>query len=144
MKRSSSMSSVKGSDYVTNYEELMSEYDGHVTIEERKMKNDGLYCDNFIWINRDLTERQKACILAEEIGHYETTVGDITFRTDLNAEKQEQNARIWGYKKLLPPERILSAYSEGYTHPAEMAEYLDVDEIFLIEAINYYRRANIL
>lgn len=144
MKHSSSMSSVKGSDYVTNYEELMSEYDDHVTIEEKKMLNDGLYCDNFIWINRDLTERQKACILAEEIGHYETTVGDITRRTDLNSEKQEQNARIWGYKKLLPPERILYACAEGYTEPSEIAEYLDVDEAFLVEAVNYYRRTNLL
>ena len=38
----------------------------------------GLYCDGYIAINKDIeTETERACILAEELGHYYTSSGDI-------------------------------------------------------------------
>lgn len=38
----------------------------------------GLYCDNFIAINSNIsTSTEKVCVLAEELGHYHTTVGNI-------------------------------------------------------------------
>lgn len=39
---------------MTKYEELLSAYEEEVEVEERKMKNEGLYCDGHIWINKDL------------------------------------------------------------------------------------------
>ena len=142
MRPLNNMYSVKGSDLMTSYEELLAEYDDRIEIKERHMLNAGLYCDGHIWINKEMTERQKACILAEEIGHHETSAGDITLCADLNSEKQERTARVWGYKKILPPEKILKAFSEGYVQASEIADYLDVDEEFLLEAIEYYRHTN--
>ena len=63
---------------MTKYEELLSEYEGVVNVEERTMINEGLYCDGYIWIKQDLNNHRKACVLAEEIGHHYTSVGDIT------------------------------------------------------------------
>lgn len=122
---------------MTKYEELMAEYE-HLHIEERPMKNNGLYADDCVWINKDMASNRKYCTLAEEIGHYETSCGNILDQDDVINRKQERRARQWAYKKLLPIENIQFAASDGYTQIWEMAEYLDVDEEFLREALIYY------
>lgn len=71
------------------YDELLREYEDRVSIEEHSMVHEGLYCDDVIWINKALTEQRKACILAEELGHYETSVGDILDTNELKNAKQE-------------------------------------------------------
>lgn len=37
----------------------------------------GLYCDSTIALRKDLPPAEKACILAEELGHHYTTCGNI-------------------------------------------------------------------
>ena len=129
---------IKRGGTMTKYEELMAEYE-HLHIEERPMKNDGLYADDCVWINKNMTSSRKYCTLAEEIGHYETSCGDILDQSDASNRKQERLARQWAYEKLIPIENIHFAASDGYTQLWEMAEYLDVDEAFLKEALIYYR-----
>lgn len=120
------------------YEELLAEYDEKVDITERKMHNDGLYADGCIWIRENMTTNQKICILAEELGHYETSVGDILDQDSLDNRKQERLARIWAYEKLLPLDKIYEAASKGYTTTWTMADYLDVDEEFLKHCLVHY------
>lgn len=122
---------------MTKYEELIGEYE-QLIIEERPMINDGLYADGCVWINKDMSANKKVCILAEEIGHYETTSGDILDQTDTGNRKQELIARKWAYNKVVPEEKISEAISEGYTEVWEIADHLDVDEQFLREALIYY------
>lgn len=122
---------------MNKYEKLLSEYE-HLTIEERPMKSDGLYADGYIWINKTLCTARKTCILAEEIGHYETSFGDILNQNDINNRKQEFAARRWAFKRLVPEENIRFAIADGHTEIWDMAEYLDVDEAFLREALKYY------
>lgn len=123
---------------MTRYEELLAEYDGRLLIEERDLITDGLYCDGVVWINRNLTAAEKIAVAAEEIGHYETSSGDILNQGDLQSQRQEIQARRWGYRKVLPPERIQKAIEEGYTTIPDVAEYLDIDEQFLVNALAYY------
>lgn len=122
---------------MTKYEELMARYD-NLHIEERPMKNDGLYADDCIWINGNMPECRRYCILAEEIGHYETSVGDILDQTNTNNRRQERAARKWAYEEILPVENILFAAQDGHTEIWDMAEYLEVDEAFLKDALRYY------
>lgn len=122
---------------MNNYETLLAEYDGTLTIAEEKMINSGLYCDGCIWINSQLTTAKKACILAEEIGHDKTTVGNILKQTDLNNAKQEQKARVWAYNRLLSVDKVIEAAAKGYTSTWDMADYLDVDEEFLKDYLAY-------
>lgn len=122
---------------MTKYEELIGEYE-HLIIEERPMVNDGLYADGCVWINQDMPTNRKACVLAEEVGHYETSSGDILDQTDTGNRKQELTARKWAYNKVVPEEKISEAISAGYTEVWEIADHLDVDEKFLIEALKYY------
>lgn len=123
---------------MTKYEELIAEYEEEMLIQERAMKNDGLYSDGVAWINRGLPTASKHCILAEEIGHYTTSIGNILNQDDIANQKQELAARRWAYNKILPPELIQFAFSDGHTEIWDMAEYLDVDEEFLRDALKDY------
>ena len=122
---------------MTKYEELIARYD-NLHIEERPMRSDGLYADDFIWINGNMPECRRYCILAEEIGHYETSVGDILDQTNTNNCRQERAARKWAYEEILPVENILFAAQGGHTEIWDMAEYLEVDEAFLKGALKHY------
>ncbi|MCR4442181.1 MAG: ImmA/IrrE family metallo-endopeptidase [Peptococcaceae bacterium] len=100
----------------------------------------GLYGDNVIAINSNInTTAEKACILAEELGHYHTTVGDILDQTKLNNKKQEKRAHVWAYKRLVPLDKLISAYEARVMNRFELAEYLGVTEDFLNKAIDYYK-----
>ena len=123
---------------MTKYEELMAEYDGELIIEERPIKNAGLYADGVTWIREDMTAAQKFCVLAEEIGHHKTSAGDILDQTDLDNVKQELKARRWAYERILPIELILSSLSDGIYTIWDMAEHLEVDEKFLHDALEHY------
>ena len=78
-------------------------------------------------------------MLAEELSHYEVNVGDILDQDNINNRRQERAARRRAYEKLLPVENILFAARDGHTELWDMADYLDVDEEFLKEALMYYR-----
>lgn len=122
---------------MTKYEKLMARYD-NLHIEERPMKNDGLYADGCVWINSNMPECRRYCTLAEEIGHYETSVGNILDQNDTNNRRQENVARKWAYEEILPLENILFAAQDGHKEIWDMAEYLEVDEGFLKEALKHY------
>jgi hypothetical protein len=48
-------------------------------------KTKGLYCDGVIALNKNIsTTSEKTCILAEELGHYYTSCGNIIDSTKIN------------------------------------------------------------
>ena len=100
----------------------------------------GLYYDYTIVLNKGIeTEYERKCVFAEELGHFYTSIGNIL---DMNIEsnrKQEQRARAWAFEKLAPFNKIVEAYDNGYTETYETAEYLEVTEDFIKEAIIYYQ-----
>lgn len=77
-------------------------------------------------------------MLCEEIGHYETAVGNILDQSITANRKQELRGRIWAYNRLIGLTGILRAYKMGCRNRYEMAECLDVPEDTLQEALNYY------
>ena len=84
------------------YDRLIMEYP-HIKIIEKVLPKGlpGLYYDNVIEIDKFKDKYEKHCILAEELGHYETTYGDITNLNDMRSIKLEQIARRWGYEKIV-------------------------------------------
>lgn len=123
---------------MTEYEKLIAKYD-NLHIEEKIMVNDGLYADGYVWINKNMPECKRYCTLAEEIGHHETSVGNILDQSDIDNCRQENIARKWAYEKILPIESILLALNDNHTETWDMAEHLGVDEEFLKDALRYYR-----
>ena len=126
---------------MTCYETLLDEaYEEGLIVKEKPLQyNDGRIKGNRIAIRQTIeTSAKKACILAEELGHYYTTVGDILDQNDSNSRKQERTARRGAYEKLVPRSSIETAFKKGYTTLWEVAEYLNLDEEFLREALIHY------
>lgn len=129
---------------MTEYEKLLDDADKqHVIVTEKFDLSDtrlkGLYCDAFIAIDKNLTEADKACVLAEELGHHATTYGNIIDQSSVMNRKQERRARVWAYYLMLQFEDIIRAYEHGCQSRYDIAEYLNISEEFLQDATNYYK-----
>ncbi|WP_024292822.1 ImmA/IrrE family metallo-endopeptidase [Lacrimispora indolis] len=100
----------------------------------------GLYCDGSIAISNHIdTCVERACILAEELGHFHTSSGIILNMESAVNQKQENSARLWAYNKMVTIEKLISAKEAGCSNRYEIAEHLNVTESFLQEAIDCYR-----
>ena len=99
----------------------------------------GLYCDGVIAIREDMTIPEKTCALAEELGHHETSVGNILDMSSAANRKQERQARLHGYKRLIGLVGIIHAFNAGCQNKYEIADFLDVTEEYLEECISCYR-----
>ena len=124
------------------YEKLMIKYQKDVKIKELPLKYGfkGLYKNSKIIIDSNIeTNKEKTCILAEELGHHFTSHGDIIDQSDVRNIKQEIKARAWAYERLVGIVNLINAYKAGVKGRYELAEFLGVTEEFLLEAIEYYR-----
>lgn len=126
---------------MTTYTDLLIEADKqHLITKEKPLRaNCGRIKGNRIAIKHDLDETEKKCTLAEELGHYHTTVGDIIDQSSAANHKQELRARLWSYNKLIGLHGIISCYKTGYQTAYDMADHLGVTEEFLQEALQCYR-----
>ena len=126
-----------------NYEALLEEaHDEGLIVKEKPLKyNNGRIKGKRIAIRQDIdTYTEKGCVLAEELGHHHTSVGDIMDMSDSSNRKQERQARLWGYNKLIGLMGIVEAYQRGCHSGHEAAECLEVTEEFFREAINCYHQ----
>ena len=100
----------------------------------------GLYVNGRIAINAKMSDTEKACVLAEELGHHYTTYGNILDQSDTSNRKQELRARAWAYNKQIGLLGLIRSYEHGCRNRFEIAEYLEVTEEVLEECISYYRK----
>ncbi len=123
-----------------SYEELLSEYANEdLIIKEKPLQSsNGRIYNNRIAIRHDLDTVNKACTLADELGHYYTSTGDIIEQENTGNRKQEHLARIWAYEKLLPLQLFILAFKHGCHGIHETAEFLEVSEEFLTECVKAY------
>ncbi|MCY8002827.1 ImmA/IrrE family metallo-endopeptidase [Bacillus haynesii] len=125
------------------YETLLREAT-HLGIDtyEKQMPHrlKGLYSKNVILINKNMkTSYEKTCILAEELGHYHTSSGDIVEQDTIAKRRQEKIARTWAYERLVPLYKIVQAHKEAIRNRYELAQYLEITEEFLDNAIKRYK-----
>ena len=110
-------------------------------IEDYKFSSErlkGLYSDNVIALSENLSNKEKNCILAEEMGHHYTTVGNIINLKDIKNIKAEQKARRWAYDDRIGLRGLIKAYENNCKTKFEIADLLDVTEKFLDETLEYY------
>ena len=127
---------------MNSYEALLEEAcDKGLTVKEKPLKyNNGRIKGKRIAIRKDIdTSTEKACALAEELGHHYTSIGNILDMNDMRNRKQERQARLWAYNKLIGLWGLIRAYEHGCQNRYEIAEYLEVTEEFLEECIACYR-----
>lgn len=127
---------------MNKYEILLDEANdkGLIVKEKSLQSSNGRIKGNRIAIRKDLkTTAEKACVLAEELGHYETTVGDILEMSSSWNRKQERQARLNGYNRMIGVFGIVRAYEAGCQDQHEIADFLNVTEEYLLECIECYR-----
>ena len=99
----------------------------------------GLYIDGCIIIDKNLTNKEKACVCAEEVGHHLTSSGDILDQTKSSNRKQEHKARMIAYNIQVGLQGIVESFEAGCTNLYAMADHIDVPEEFLQEALDCYK-----
>lgn len=126
---------------MNNYELLLSQAaKAGVEVYSAPMTDhDGLYMDNVILLNSDLkTNAERACILAEELAHHFTACGNIISNSTL-ALQQELKGRRAAHEILAPIGKLAEAMTLGCCRTKyEVAEYLEITEEFLDEALYQY------
>ncbi len=131
----------KGDDTIITYEQLLMDADKNniITKEKNLPISKGRIKGNRIAIKKGLTETEKKCVMAEELGHYYTGSGDILDQSSDSNRKQELHGRIYAYNKLIGLMGIVDAYKNHCTNLSESAEFLDVTEEFLEDALRHYK-----
>ena len=124
------------------YEELLNEADiaGLIVKEKPLQSSDERIFGNRIAVRKNIpTLKEKSCVLAEELGHYYTTVGNIIDMQDIRNVKQERKARVWAYDELIGLTGLIRAFERCCQSRYEIADFLGVTEEFLSDALNYYK-----
>ena len=127
---------------MNSYEILLSEASEiGLVVKEKPLKyNNGRIKGSRVAIRQDLsTSIEKACVLAEELGHHYTTYGNILDQSDASNRKQELRARAWAYNKQIGLLGLIRAYEHGCRNRFEVAEFLEVTEEVLEECLIFYR-----
>lgn len=127
------------------YDNLLDEADKEniYVIENAKFQSKacGLINNDVIGINKNVhTSAQRACILAEELGHYHTSSGNILDQSSTANRKQERTARLWAYNHLIGLTGIIDCYRSGCKNSYEMADRLEITEEFLTDALACYKQ----
>lgn len=128
---------------MNNYEILLDRayMDNIEVIEDYKFSSDkfkGLYGDNIIALSENLSNNEKNCVLAEEMGHHYTSKGNIINLKEVVNVKAEQKARRWAYDDRIGLRGLIKAYENNCKTKFEIAELLEITEEFLDEALEYY------
>lgn len=123
------------------YDALLDEANAEgISVKERPFKTyDGRLKGKDIYLRKDMNTMEKTCVLAEELGHHYTTVGNILDMESIQNRKQERQARLHGYNRLIGLAGLIEAYEHGCQNRYEIAEFLEVTDEFLEDCINCYR-----
>lgn len=126
------------------YELLDKAYEQGFRIKEKRcFKSDAeaLINRNVIGLSEKLqTQAEKKCALAEELSHFDNNVGNILDMKDTKARQQEYRARKEAIFDIIKPEDLIRAFEHHISNFFEMAEYLEVTEKFLYEALSVYKQ----
>lgn len=123
------------------YDELLKEaQDNNLIVKEKPLPiSKGRIKGNRIAIKHNMTEIEKACVLAEELGHHYTAVGNILDQSTVENRKQEMHGRLVAYNKMVGLRGLVDAYNHHCCNLEDTAEYLEVTPEFLQETIDCYR-----
>ncbi|MDZ5712279.1 ImmA/IrrE family metallo-endopeptidase [Jeotgalibacillus haloalkalitolerans] len=98
----------------------------------------GIIVDNFITINKNRSLYEKHFILAEEIGHYLTTAGDITKLNSVPKVKAEVVARRWGYEKIISLDDLVSCFEKNHLTAEDVAHDFEIELDALKIILDHY------
>lgn len=129
------------SDLLNPYEkQLVKAENENIRVFERSFNTyDGRIKGNRIYIRKGMPILKSACVLSEEIGHYHTCSTDILDQSNSNNRHLEEKGRRWAYNDMIGLFGLVKAYKYGCNSLYDMAQYLNVSEEFLGDALRSYR-----
>lgn len=126
------------------YELLVEEVQKEIPVLEgnlfQKTGRHGLYRSGRIYIEKTLPRVKKREVLAEEYGHYKTTVGNILDQKNQLNRKQEVLARHVSYEKIVTLDNLIQCSEASLSNHYECAEFLDVSVETLRKTLAYYQQ----
>lgn len=100
-----------------------------------------------IGINENIISNKKlfTCVLAEELGHHFTSIGDSSAEyysliDRVNLNKTEAAALKWAAEYLLPLDEIINAIKKGIKNIDDLSDFLGVTDEFLLERFKFIAR----
>jgi len=75
---------------------------------------------------------------AHELGHCMTGAFYNKYSKFDLISKHEYRANKWAIKKLIPKDELIETVESGYTETWQLAEYFEVTEEFIIQALKFY------
>lgn len=112
------------------------------TIQGLYYKTDG--CPPVAGINQNIVSNKRlfTCVLAEELGHHFTSVGDTSteyysYANRLSLNKTELVALKWATEYLLPLDEMISAIKKVGLKTDELSDFLGVTHEFLLERFKF-------
>ena len=135
---------------MNDYELLLSEFEKELTFKFDNNMPDGLpavIIGKIVHINPNVPYKEAITYLAEEIGHHKTLAEgiDITDQSVLFNKKLELKGREWGYRKLVPREKLMEYLSKRDTvFPYELADEFNLPVTYINEVVDHYRIKGII
>lgn len=100
----------------------------------------GIYFDYKIKLSHENDYYKNIEVLAEEIGHYYTSDGNITNYKNINSMRQEVKARRFGVKLALPLESLIDCYEKGmWGDICSMCMHLEISVKYFENAVESYK-----
>lgn len=100
----------------------------------------GMIYKTTVYLNPNQCYEELNSTVAEEIGHHLTGTGNIIKQDTNEKRKQERKARDAGATLLVSPYDIIDCFEAGCISIWECAEYLEVTEATIKDAVSYYAR----
>ncbi|MBC1419407.1 toxin [Listeria fleischmannii] len=100
---------------------------------------DGLYVDGNILIEKKLYVKDKKVVLMEEYHHATYTQGNVLDEKSIDNKKQENFVRRKNFEMLFTSSMIIEGYKMGFNTFHEVADYYELPESFIREAIEHYQ-----
>ncbi|MFS1008412.1 ImmA/IrrE family metallo-endopeptidase [Enterococcus casseliflavus] len=123
-------------------EELMSMFPDLTYNIEPSMPDSqkGLLINDVIYLNPNQERYEMNSTLAEELGHYLTSYGNIVLQDTNEKRKQERRARDIGATLVITPYDIINCFEDGCRTVLDCAVHLEVSEETFKDAVKYYAR----
>lgn len=102
---------------------------------------DGLIIGETVYLRPGQSSEELVRTVSEEIGHYLTSVGDISDTDNLESRKQERKARDVGATLIVSPQQLLDCYKAGLVTYWECADFLEIPVEILQRAVSVYSRS---
>lgn len=103
-------------------------------------KLSGFIQEKDVWINTNNSMVHQKETMAEEIGHYFTSSGNILNLDSIEKRRQENVARRWGYMKVITLDGLIACFKNDISSLNDILDFFEVSEEYFWQAIDVYRQ----